>query len=558
MVILGSDYIKKLELIEEENRLLKKKLKNYEDKIKQLETDITRKEFKGSKAKIIEEYQEFIANNVLLHSWVELRNPISLKQPIEDQVDEIFKEAYFKDINEGGMVLMGFQNREEFIGKPIVDFWAEETRKRGGRNHIRYVEILKERSQGGQQVVKKLVHGGEDIYYATSIQFIVENDCIVRFFSSQFDISTQKLAEKAAIESNKRYQYLFDYSNAGIYISKFDGKIVNANQALANILNYPVGELLKLNIMDFYINPAERHEILKILKERGQIKNFEVQFITKDEEIKWLSVTSKIMKIDNEHLILTIITDIDDKKRLERELMDSQELYQDLYDNAPDMYASIDAVTGNVAKCNYAVTNVLGFSEEEIINRNIFDLYHPSVLERSKELFKKFKETGLITNEELILKKKDGGKIDVSLNVTAIRDEEGTIIASRSVWRDISESKKIKRVLECYRQCLSAVLYAKDEASLMQEVCDILVNTSDYYMTWIGFAQNDKEKNILPLVHAGKEDEYLENIIIRWDNSEFGMGPTGMAIKTRQIQIVTNYETNTKFEPEKDLIISIV
>ncbi len=45
------------------------------------------------------------------------------------------------------------------------------------------------------------------------------------------------------------------------------------------------------------------------------------------------------------------------------------------------------------------------------------------------------------------LQRKDGSTIDVSLNISAIRDEKGSILQSRSVWRDITERKQAEEVL---------------------------------------------------------------------------------------------------------------
>jgi len=72
--------------------------------------------------------------------------------------------------------------------------------------------------------------------------------------------------------------------------------------------------------------------------------------------------------------------------------------------------------------------------------------YHPNCIEDAKAVFNQFKiQKGKIKNAELQLKRSDGGIINVLLNVIAIRDDNGKIIASRSSWRDITERKKLKK-----------------------------------------------------------------------------------------------------------------
>jgi len=132
-----------------------------------------------------------------------------------------------------------------------------------------------------------------------------------------------------------------------------------------------------------------------------------------------------------------------------RELIDKQEAlerisreYVELFENAPDMYASVSAAEAKILLCNKALLRKTGYSRDEVVGASIFKLYHDDCLDEAKETFKNFDETGFLRDQELILKKKDGGKIDVSLNVSSVRDESGKIIHSMSSWRDITDRKK--------------------------------------------------------------------------------------------------------------------
>ncbi len=133
----------------------------------------------------------------------------------------------------------------------------------------------------------------------------------------------------------------------------------------------------------------------------------------------------------------------------EEALRESMEEYQDLYENAPDMFASVDVATARVLLCNRTLARTLGYTREEIVGRQVYDLYHPDCLHRVKdEIFKEVRATGEVRGEDLRLVRKDGSEIDVSLNVSAVRDEEGNIVESRSIWRDISDVKQAEREKE--------------------------------------------------------------------------------------------------------------
>jgi PAS domain S-box-containing protein len=147
--------------------------------------------------------------------------------------------------------------------------------------------------------------------------------------------------------------------------------------------------------------------------------------------------------------ILGVVRDITKRKQAEKALQESERNYQDLYDNAPDMFVSVDAHKGTVLQCNRTFVEVLGFKKEEVIGRPVFDIYTSDSAEHAKSsIFPLFLETGLVDGEELQVLKKDGSTIDVSLNVSAIRDANGNIVQSRSILRDISKQKQMKEERE--------------------------------------------------------------------------------------------------------------
>ena len=136
--------------------------------------------------------------------------------------------------------------------------------------------------------------------------------------------------------------------------------------------------------------------------------------------------------------------------------------YFDIYFYAHDMLVSVDVGTEKVLRCNRAVIERLGYNRAEIVGHPIFKLYHHDCIEDAKELFRVIAETGEIRDAEQTLRKRDGGTINVSLNVTVIRDEDGNPTLARFDWRDItrhamevddlrSENRQLKQRLSSNR-----------------------------------------------------------------------------------------------------------
>ena len=164
----------------------------------------------------------------------------------------------------------------------------------------------------------------------------------------------------------------------------------------------------------------------------------------------------------------------------ESDLLESELKYSDLYENSPDMFVSVDAETGKIIQCNNTLAIKTGFSKDEIIGHPIFEVYHPNCIEDAKAVFNQFKSKGKIKNAELQLKRSDGGIINVLLNVIAIRDHNGKIIASRSSWRDITERKKVEKDLEKYRNNLEKLV--KDRTKELEEKYKELENMNDVFV----------------------------------------------------------------------------
>lgn len=149
------------------------------------------------------------------------------------------------------------------------------------------------------------------------------------------------------------------------------------------------------------------------------------------------------------------------RKEAERIITESEKKYSDLYENSPDMFLSVHPETSAILQCNQTTCKLTGYTKEELIGRPIKELYHARSHENFKKNFEALQNGQRVENSEMEVVKKDGSIMTVLLSSTVVFDEEGRILQSRSVWRDITEQKRHeaeeKRLWEIIKKSLNEI-----------------------------------------------------------------------------------------------------
>lgn len=108
--------------------------------------------------------------------------------------------------------------------------------------------------------------------------------------------------------------------------------------------------------------------------------------------------------------------------------------------------------------------------------------------------------------------------------------------------------QRANRVLRAVLECSDALIRARDEEALLQEICRIVVETGGYRLTWVGFGEGDELRSVRPVAKWGFDDGYLDNLEVTWADIERGRGPMGTAIRTRTPVVVESIATDPDFE----------
>ncbi|MCY3410279.1 MAG: PAS domain S-box protein [Candidatus Heimdallarchaeota archaeon] len=86
---------------------------------------------------------------------------------------------------------------------------------------------------------------------------------------------------------------------------------------------------------------------------------------------------------------------------------------------------------------------------------------------------------------------------------------------------------------------------------LTNNLCETIVENTNYSFAWIGLKMGGTEKLVVPIANSKLNAEYLNDIIVKWDDSKQGNGPTGRAIKENQPITSVNIEQESQMRPWK-------
>jgi PAS domain S-box-containing protein len=257
-------------------------------------------------------------------------------------------------------------------------------------------------------------------------------------------------SEHGRAEAELRFQIeMMSHMPGGVAVIRAsDGVIVYASQAFVEMFGYDRPEELAGKHISIVNAPGEKSpeavskEIMAALQNEPGVWSGEIRNIRKDGTPFWsFNKISTYEHHEHGKVWISIKTDITERKQTE------EDIYRKLYDNAPAMLASVDPSTARIVQCNQTIATALGYTKEELVGRSVLEIYHPDSIERAKEAFWSFVNAGVFRDLELQLERKDGSVIDTSLNVSAIRDEQGNIVYSNLIWHDITRRKQAEEAL---------------------------------------------------------------------------------------------------------------
>ena len=277
------------------------------------------------------------------------------------------------------------------------------------------------------------------------------------------DITERKKFERDLKNSEEKLRNLFERVRHGLFISSKEGKFLDCNQALLDMLEYPTKEeFLKIDIAhDLYVNPEDRRTLQERAKRDGYVKDMEVEFKKRNGEKITILLTCYPIKNEKGEVVgyQGINLDISDRKRIENELREANQFFMNLIESSVDGIIAAD-MKGNIFIFNKGAESLTGYTPEEVIGKlHITKIYPEGV---AKEIMKKLRSpeyggVGKFTPTQLNVVNKFGEEIHVQLSAALIYDGKGAEMATVGIFTDLrSRLMMEKKLQETHLQLVSS------------------------------------------------------------------------------------------------------
>jgi PAS domain S-box-containing protein len=280
------------------------------------------------------------------------------------------------------------------------------------------------------------------------------------------DVTERKRAGEALRKSEENYRQLFDNSPTGIYKINFrTGKFLKANAVICEYLGCSQEEITSLSPYDVITKESQKLLLERLNKMAIGDKlpeDPEYEIVDKNGKRRWLKLNSKNY-YDSEGLAGADVVahDITDRKRMEEELRESEELFRSYLENAPDGTYMND-LEGNFLYGNRKCEEIIGYRREELIGKNFLELnlLSENSLNKAVRLLQANMEGKSTGPDEIELISKGGLIIPVEINTNVVQRMGQRIILSTV--RDITERKKaeesLKETLESLRKAFGVTI----------------------------------------------------------------------------------------------------
>ena len=267
------------------------------------------------------------------------------------------------------------------------------------------------------------------------------------------DITQRKKQQEMLWASEEEFKTLFEHIATGVFISSKEGKFLNANQALLDMLGYDSKEeFLGIDLpTDLYLRPGDRRTFQEMMERDGRVIEYEVEFKRKDGSTIPILLTGHA-RYDHQGKVIGyegLNVDLTQRKLMEKELKEAYDFMNKIVQSSPNSTMATD-LKGNIIIWNRAAAETLGYEADEVIGKMNIDKIYPEDMARKVMQMLRSDEyggVGRLKAYPMVYVRRDGEVVEGTLSAASIYDGNENEIATVGSFVDLRERLEMERAL---------------------------------------------------------------------------------------------------------------
>jgi PAS domain S-box-containing protein len=362
----------------------------------------------------------------------------------------------------------------------------------------------------------------EDLNKNTKAELISEIKSLQSQLSSYSNKTDKGLNKAKTISGEQKFYKLAEASPSAIFIFGKNG-IYYVNDAASELVEYTKEEILKMKFWNF-LHPDFQEQI----KEQGMARltgaspsptRIEICLITKEKKEKWIEYATDAIDYEGELAIIGTAIDISEKKAIEQQLRENEEVYRTLFEAATDaVFIMQDEI---FIACNDATTKMFLCGKEKIVGRPPFEFSpefqydgRPSKVAALEKI--NLARIGTPQTFEWLHSRYDGTVFDAEVILNSIVVQGITYL--QAIVRDITERKKAQEAIKQSEKQFR-IIFENAPIGICLTSCDghfITVNRSLCNM--LGYTREElQNRPVADFTHP--DDIVISNSKIKQDSS---------------------------------------
>jgi PAS domain S-box-containing protein len=282
--------------------------------------------------------------------------------------------------------------------------------------------------------------GAERIVHSRARTVFDDSGKPVRMFGTTQDVTERIHDEVALQESRRRFQAIFENALDGIVLMDDSLRYLDANPAFCELLGYHRDEILERSVSD--VSEQRSLERLPGLVDQffttGSLTD---EYLVKRKDGTTREVEFRAVANILPGLHVSIVHDVTERKRAERQLKDHHYLMQAIIEGLPGAIHVKDR-EGRYILSNAECARAVGRTAQDMIGLDDRALFDSEAADRIRDVDQQVMETGRATTFELSATA-GGGTRTYHNSKAPLRDDRGEVIGVLGMSRDITESKAL-------------------------------------------------------------------------------------------------------------------